>query len=126
MSIFTRVGARISAWLSAWQYVLILGALLCGSLWLNLHQYGIRRAAVEKARADVLADTLKVTAGIARDKTRDDGELYVALSDLLTRYDARVRNYRDAATKHPLPANCAPGKARMDAVNAGVPTGATP
>ena len=103
-----------------WRVAGIAIFLLALSLWGNVYQYGTKRAEVEKARADVLADTLKTTAGIARDKTRDDGELYVALSDLLTRYDARVRNYRDAATKHPLAANCAPGQARMDAVNAGV------
>jgi len=113
--------ARLTAWLGAWKYVLILGALLCGSLWLNLHQYGTRRAAVEKARADVLADTLKTTAGIARQAQQDTAQLYVDLTGIVSREKQWRNAYRDAAIKNPLPANCAPGQARMDAVNSGIP-----
>lgn len=109
-----------TAWWSAWKYVAILGLIASVSLWGNLHQYGTRRAAVEKARADVLADTLKVTAGIARDRTKDDATLLATVQAIA---DQRVKTqviYTKAADARPLAANCAPGQQRMDAVNAGV------
>lgn len=111
--------ARISAWWSAWKYVAILGLLLCGSLWMNLHQYGNKRAAVEKARADVYADALKTTASIARLKVPDDKVLLDKVQAIADQRIKRETVYRQAAPT-PMDANCAPGQARMDAVNSGV------
>ncbi|HGM6050879.1 TPA: hypothetical protein ACKP5I_000962 [Stenotrophomonas maltophilia] len=109
--------SAISAWWAAWKWVAILAGLLALSLWLNVRQYGDRREAAAAARAATLAGTLKVTAGIARQAQTDSAELLQRLETIATRGERTRTIYRAAAAAQPLPANCAPGQARVDAIN---------
>lgn len=77
--------SAISAWWAAWKWVAILAGLLSLSLWVNVRQYGDRREAVAAARAAALEDTLKVTAGIARQAQTDSAELLQRLEAIAAR-----------------------------------------
>lgn len=111
------IAAKLGAWWAAWKWVAILGVLLLASAWLNVVQYGNRRAAEAQARAEALSDTLKITAAIAGDAKADSALLLKRLEGIADRGE-RVRTvYRAAAAAQPLPANCAPGQARVDAIN---------
>lgn len=109
--------SAISAWWAAWKWVAILAGLLAMSLWLNVRQYGDRREAAAAARAAALEDTLDVTAGIARQARTDSAELLQRLEVIAARGERTRTIYRAAAAAQPLPANCAPGQARVDAIN---------
>jgi len=112
--------ARITAWLGAWKYTLIACVLLALSLYTNYWQF--KRAITANLRADnkALTETLDAVNVIAK-QAAIDGR---ANLDELARIAERGRTtrivYRQAAVAAPLPAQCAPGAARMDAVNAGV------
>lgn len=114
-----RTESRLAAWWSAWKYVAILFALLVASVALNLHQWRAKAVAKSEARAQTLADVVKVTAGIARDNLADARELAGAVAIIAERGRTERVVYRNVAAKAPLAPNCAPGKERMDAVNAG-------
>ena len=109
--------SAISAWWAAWKWVAILAGLLAMSLWLNVRQYGDRREAAAAARAAPLEDTLEVTAGIARQAQTDSAQLLQRLEGIAARGERTRTIYRAAAAAQPLPANCAPGQARVDAIN---------
>ncbi|HFK2905073.1 TPA: hypothetical protein ACGY7R_000278 [Stenotrophomonas maltophilia] len=109
--------SAVSAWWAAWKWVAILAGLLSLSLWLNVRQYGDRREAAAAARAATLEDTLEVTAGIARQAQSDSGQLLQRLEAIAARGERIKTIYRAAAAAQPLPANCAPGQARIDAIN---------
>ncbi|HDX0792359.1 TPA: hypothetical protein RNS66_000981 [Stenotrophomonas maltophilia] len=109
--------SAVSAWWAAWKWVAILASLLVLSVWLNVRQYGDRREAAAAARAAALAGTLNVTAGIARQAQTDSAELLQRLETIATRGERTRTIYRAAAAAQPLPANCAPGQARVDAIN---------
>ncbi|OWQ68458.1 hypothetical protein [Stenotrophomonas maltophilia] len=109
--------SAISAWWAAWKWVAILAGLLAMSLWLNVRQYGDRREAAAAARAATLEDTLDVTAEIARQARADSAELLQRLEVIAARGERTRTIYRAAAAAQPLPANCAPGQARVDAIN---------
>jgi len=109
--------SAISAWWASWKWVAILAGLLAMSLWLNVRQYGDRREAAAAARAAALEDTLKVTAGIARQAQTDSAELLQRLEAIAARGERTRTIYRAAAAAQPLPANCAPGQARVNAIN---------
>jgi hypothetical protein len=111
--------ARITAWLGAWKYVLILSGLLALSLWGNLHQYVASKTAPLREENKALADTLDKVRGIASDKTGDDKKLLGIVQGIADQRVKRETIYQSIVT--PLPANCAPGRARMDAVNQGIP-----
>lgn len=116
----------LTAWWSAWKYVLILALLLIASVGWNLHQWKHAGVIKEQARADAYADALKATAGIAKQAQVDGKTLLDAIQAIA---DQRVRTqviYTKAASAQPLAANCAPGRGRMDAVNNGVPPTSTP
>lgn len=109
----------MTSWWLAWRYVAILGLLLALSIGLNLRQWADHRAE-QKARAAELQAAaykagLQVTASIAKQKQKDDP----ALIEAVGRIEARVEKLQGATRPPALPANCAPGKQRMDAVNAG-------
>ena len=109
----------MKGWWLAWRYVAILALLLALSIGLNLRQWADHRAE-QKARAAELQAAaykagLQVTATIAAAKQKDDSKLIEAVG----RIEARVSKLQSAQRPAPLPANCAPGKQRMDAVNAG-------
>lgn len=111
--------ARLTAWLGAWKYVLILSSLLALSLWGNLHQYVASKTAPLREENKALSDTLDKVRGIADDKTGDDAKLLNIVQGIADQRVRRETIYRQAAPT-PMDANCAPGQARLDAVNAGV------
>ena len=114
-----RVESRLSAWWSAWKYVAILGLLLIVSVGLNLRQWSDHRTYKATQAAELKAAAaqagLKVAVVIATQKPKDDAKLLQAVD----RIEARVNKLAGQKRPAPLPAQCAPGKARMDAVNAG-------
>lgn len=109
--------SALGAWWAAWKWVAILAGLLVLSLWLNVKQYGDRREAAATARAITLQNTLEVTAGIARQAQTDSAQLLQRLEAIAERGERTRTIYRAAAAAQPLPANCAPGQARVDAIN---------
>ena len=114
-----RLESRLAAWWSAWKYVAIRGLLLIVSAALNLRQWSDHRAYKATQAAELKAAAykagLQVTAAIATAKQKDDPKLVEAVG----RIEARVNKLSGQKRPAPLPAQCAPGKARMDAVNAG-------
>jgi hypothetical protein len=109
----------LAAWWSAWKWIVILLVLLAISVAGNLQQWRAKAVAKSEARAQTLADIVKVTAGIARDNLADARELAADVAIIAERGRTERVVYKTAAAKAPLAPNCAPGKARMDAVNAG-------
>lgn len=112
--------SRVTAWLSAWKWVLLLVLLLAMSVWLNVRQYGDKREAAAQARAQAYAEALATTAGIAKDAKKDSGQLLERLDAIAQRGERTRVVYQKAAAAQPLAANCAPGQARVDAINAGL------
>jgi len=114
-----RTESRLAAWWSAWKYVAILALLLTASVAVNVRQWSDRRAAERAQAAELKAEAaqagLKVAAAIAAQKQKDDP----ALIEGMQRIEARVNKLADQKRPPVLPPQCAPGKARMDAVNAG-------
>lgn len=110
---------NITAWWSAWKYVAILGLLLALSAGMNLRQWADHRSYVRAQAAELKAAAaqagLKVAAVIATQKAKDDPKLMQAVD----RIESRVNKLAGQKRPAPLPAQCAPGKARMDAVNSG-------
>lgn len=84
--------AAVSAWWAAWKWVAILAGLLTLSLWLNVRQYGDRRATAAAARAATLEDTLGVTAEIARQAQTDNAQLLQRLETIAARGE-RTRSW---------------------------------
>lgn len=114
-----RTESRLSAWWSAWKYVAILGLLLVLSVGLNLRQWSDHRTYKATQAAELKAAAaqagLKVAAVIATQKAKDDPKLIQGMR----RIEARVSDLANQKRPPVLPPQCAPGKARMDAVNAG-------
>lgn len=110
---------NLTAWWAAWKYVAILLLLFLVSAGLNLRQWADHRAYKKAQAAELQAAAykagLQVTATIAAAKQKDDPKLIEAVG----RIEARVNALKDRKRPPVLPAQCAPGKARMDAVNAG-------
>jgi hypothetical protein len=119
VSRFANVRGVVSGWWSAWKYVAILAALLAASLWGNALQWRAKAVAKEQARAETLQDVVKATAGIARQAQADNRQLLADLNQIAERGQRVKIKYQTLARTIPLPANCAPGKPRMDAVNEG-------
>lgn len=109
----------MTSWWLEWRYVAILGLLLVASVALNLRQWSDHRAEQKVRAVEIQAAAykagLQVASSIAKQKQKDDP----ALIEAVGRIEARVSKLQGAQRPPPLPANCAPGKARMDAVNAG-------
>jgi hypothetical protein len=119
---------RAAAWWSAWKYVAILGALLCGSLWLNLHLYVSKKVELATAplkdRVASQEQALNDCAALqAADAARAEG-LAKAADRATANLSAAGDDYRAAARQRPLALYCAPGQGRKDAVNRalGAPT----
>lgn len=97
--------------------------LLGVSLYFNVIQWADHRAYVKGegdrlTAAAALAST-KTSAALARGAQNDNTKLLGELGAIVERgREVRVV-YRKAANARPLPMQCAPGQARMDAVNAG-------
>lgn len=109
----------MKAWWLAWRYVAILGLLLALSVGLNLRQWSDHRGYVRAQAAELKAAAaqagLKVAAVIATQKAKDDPKLMEAVD----RIESRVNKLASQKRPPALPAQCAPGQQRMDAVNAG-------
>lgn len=118
-AIVKRTESRLAAWWSAWKYVAILALLLAASVAVNVRQWSDRRAAERAQAAEMEAATaqagLQVASDIAKQKQKDDPKLIEGMQ----RIEARVGKLASQQRPAPLPIQCAPGKARMDAVNAG-------
>lgn len=111
---------RWAAWWAAWKWVLLLAALLAMSVWLNVHQYGSRREAAAEGRSKAYAQALTETSAIAKQASKDSDQLLDRLEQIAARGERTRVVYRDAAAAQPLAENCAPGQARVDAINAGL------
>jgi len=112
------LGDRAAAWVAAWQWVLILGACLALSVWLNVWQW--KRALTAPLRDQVAAQgqALDDSAALLEDRDQSVRRLTAAVDRAAVRLGAAGRAYDRAAREQPLtdPA-CAPGQARIDAVN---------
>lgn len=113
---------RITAIWAAWKWVLILGALLAGSLFLNLKQYADCRVKLATAplKAEVagLEDALNVSAQLVGDASRRAELLGEAATRAGTRLDQAATAYAGARRQRPITdPRCAPGPARVAATN---------
>lgn len=99
--------------------VLVLLALLGLSVAGNVRQWADHRAYVkgedDRLRAAAMKAGLQVAASLAKQKPKDDQALLSAVG----RIEDRVAKLQSATRPPTLAAQCAPGKQRMDAVNAG-------
>lgn len=109
----------MTSWWLAWRYIAILGLLLVASVALNLRQWSDHRAEQKVRAAELQAAAykagLQVASSIAKQKQKDDP----ALIEAVNRIDARTLRLETQKRPPVLPPQCAPGRARMDAVNAG-------
>ena len=121
MAILDKAAAAVTARMLAWAIliVLVLLGLLGLSIAGNVRQWADHRAYVKaegsRLEAAAMKAGLQVSASIAKQKQKDDP----ALIEAVGRIEARVGKLASQQRPTPLPAQCAPGKARMDAVNAG-------
>lgn len=113
------LGERAGAIWLAWKWVLMLGAALAASLGMNYWQH--RRALTAPYRAEVkeLREAVRIREELASGKDKDDQELLEKVKGIASQRVRETVIFRQAAAAKPLDPNCAPGKARMDAVNAG-------
>ena len=103
--------------------VVVLSLLLLVSAGLNVRQWADHRAYVksetERLNAAASKAGLQVAAKLAKDARKDRDEILEDLRGMAERSRTTRTVYAKAAKQTPLPKQCAPGKARMDAVNAG-------
>lgn len=111
------LSATLSAWWSAWKYVALLAVLLLLSMASNAWQ--AYRAFTQPVRAEnaALSRALDQINGIAASRARDDAKLLASLQVIADRGQQVRTIYRTAAASAPLADQCAPGAARVDAVN---------
>lgn len=113
------MGAAVSAWWAAWKWIVLLATALALSLYANWWQLDRARRAPLRAENKALNDTLDAVKKIAKARGPDDQALMDELRDIAERARPVRVQYLKAKAERPLDANCAPGQARMDAVNAG-------
>lgn len=104
----------------AGRWTLILALALLASLSLNLWQWQRARTAPLRIENRALGAALTTVQALATDATRDNKALLVELDALIERGRTTRTVYRHAATKSPLPAQCAPGAERIQAINQGL------
>jgi hypothetical protein len=112
------IGDRVAGWWSAWKYVAILAVLLGLSVWGNLEQW--KRAGSAAARADAagLRQALEDSEQIRADNDASAKRLRDAADKAAERMAGAGKAYADAMRDRPLnDPQCAPGSARVDAVN---------
>lgn len=101
----------------------MLVLLLAGSVTLNVRQWADHRAYVSGEHDRLTAAAAKASAEtsgrIATAARQDNSVLMDELREIAERAQRTRTVYRQAAARNPLPTNCAPGQARIDAVNAG-------
>lgn len=112
---------RAAAWWSAWKWVAILALLLAASVWLNVHLYVAGKVdlatAPLKDRVAGLEQAQEQAAGLIADGQARETALLQAMGTATENAREAGRSYRAAAAAQPLPIQCAPGMARMDATN---------
>lgn len=117
----TKLRTSAAGWWSAWKYVAILGLLLSGSAWLNVHQYVSNKVALATAplkdRVTGLEAAQRTAAALIDDGQKRERGLLSAMDASAATARAAAAIYRRASTAQPLPIQCAPGQARVDAVN---------
>ncbi len=114
---FPAIASRASAWWLAWKWVVILVVLLAASCWLNVHQW--KRAITAPMRAEIAAKekALADSQGLLIDMHATAERLERASGKVASNLNKASREYEQAVKDRPLPPQCAPGKARVDAVN---------
>ncbi|HEY1033999.1 MAG TPA: hypothetical protein VGE09_03345 [Pseudoxanthomonas sp.] len=121
MSVLEKAAGAVTARALGWAIlaVLVLLALLTLSVIGNVRQWADHSAYVSaessRLEATAMKAGLQVSASIAKQKQKDDPALIQAVG----RIEERVAKLQDAKRPPPLDGKCAPGKQRMDAVNAG-------
>lgn len=111
------IADRISAWWLAWKWVVILATALAGSAWLNVWQWKRAINAPLRAENRALNEALEMQNELARDARRDNDQLLDRLDEIADRGQRTRTIYRNAAAAAPLAEACAPGAARIEAVN---------
>lgn len=119
---------RLSAFWLAWKYVAVAVLLLAISLtgnalqWSNHYAYKQTvKANQAKAYAQAESAQLNKILDAVRDvgswKASDDQELMDQLASIKQQRSTHTVEYRQQTVIQPLPANCAPGQGRVDAIN---------
>lgn len=111
------IADRISAWWLAWKWVVIVASALAASAWLNVWQWKRAISAPLRAENRALSEALETQNGLARDARRDNVQLLERLEAIADRGQRTRTIYRNAAASAPLAQACAPGAARIEAVN---------
>lgn len=115
-----RVIARLRRLWLTWRAVALLSLLCLVLATLNVWQLYRALTAPLRGENKALASALDRITGLAAARDRDDAQLLDRLAEIAARGE-RVRTvYRSAAAADPLAPQCAPGQARIDAVNAGL------
>lgn len=114
------LSTRLTAWWSAWKWVVILLLVCLALAALNVWQWKRAITAPLRGENKVLTEALERYSRMAEDRNRDDSELFTELEAIAERARSTRTVYREAAAAAPLPQQCAPGQARMDAINQGL------
>lgn len=119
------IGASLSAWWSAWKFVVLLAAALAGSLYLNYWQHRLAITAPLRDQVAGLEGALEDSQALHQAVRESTARLTTAASDTQQVLRGAARDYRKAVADRPMTnPECAPGQARVDAVNRalGAPT----
>ena len=106
-----------SAWGLAWKWVAILAFLLALSLWGNGCQYKRSLLAPLKAENTALKEARDQSLALATEGQKRERVLLAAADIVAGTLGQAGKEYRQAARDRPLSVQCAPGQARVDAVN---------
>lgn len=103
-------------WLT-WRHVVMLAVLLVLSVTGNVWQAYRALTAPLRAENKELQQVIDTVADTAKRRNKDDAGLLARLDAIAERAQRTRIEYRTAAAAAPLPEQCAPGQARVDAVN---------
>lgn len=109
---------KAAAWWAVWQWVILVLLLLTASIALNVWQW--KRAITAPYRAEIAGkDRALDDSAALLASARERAEMLDAAAERATgRINAAGKAYDRAAKQRPLTdSKCAPGHARMDAVN---------
>lgn len=101
-------------------WTLVLLPLLLASVVLNVWQWKRAVTAPLRAQNQALGTALTTARGLASDASRDNARLVSDLDALVERGRRTRVVFRHAAASAPLPAQCAPGAERIQAINQGL------
>lgn len=112
-----QVQGRLSGWWAAWQYVVILLLLLGASIALNIWQ--LKRAITAPLRAEnkALQEAQRIALELTNEGQARERKLLSAADMTAGTLQQAGDAYRQATADRPLAPQCAPGPARVDAVN---------